>query len=635
MLIFPTLFFAYVVILNFLNKKPLVFSLVSGYITLLSISVFIAEITSIFSAYNIIWVSVLWTALLAILFFKFPINFKNLSYNLRFTVFEKVLLILMAMIVGICVFKAIFYPPGLPTDSMVYHLPRTFMYYKTESIHNFPANYGHLLFLAPLNAILMSQVQILSFGSDVFLNLLQSTAFIFGAITTCGIAQALGAKRKYALISGFFYVTLSMNILQSSTTQNDLLLSTLCLIAVYYMIVIANANTAVKNNVISYIYLGFSCGLSVLAKLNAGTVLIFFVIAFSIYSIYKKQFSGLIITLAGALSIVMGYWIRNFMSLDGDFLALNYFSFSDLSMFTFQDRIFMSLKNLISLFRAPYLWEYDISGIMEALAQILGSSGVPIPFDYSNISSDNVTYPIQAAMVLVVVAYFIFKNSKVRVYGLLCVSAIIITSFSVQYTASTARYLLPVVSLAIPMIGLFFEKINVKYKPLKSVSIVCMVGSLIFSLFIISNDIYTGFTSDYNNFYTYEYSERLVSYKHNIDINNLHKSILDDIEQNNYTDIAIDDNHPGGAYIWMEPFSSTEYNISFINAQYTKEKEPTDYTPDCIIASLLIKDVKEHIWYNGSKYEWTMGKLPAFGNEIIEDDPIYSRTFNYYVKVLD
>ena len=149
--------------------------------------------------------------------------------------------------------------------------------------------------------------------SDRFANLIQWSGFLVLIIAVSDSARLLGASRRGQLSAGLFTATLPMAILQSSSTQNDLITSLFCILFANYLVRLLQTRswTAV-------ILAGYSLGLSLLTK---GTAYLFCAaigLAFSLAFMVAKEIQlksrlvfqlGLVVLVGLTLNI--GFYARN------------------------------------------------------------------------------------------------------------------------------------------------------------------------------------------------------------------------------------------------------------------------------------------------------------------------------------
>jgi hypothetical protein len=109
-------------------------------------------------------------------------------------------------------------------DSLTYHLPRIEQWIQQRSLTDFPTVEIRQIVSNPLAEMLILHFRLLA-GSDQLDNLVQALAFVGSIATSALVARRLGAPRNGQILAALYIATLPMAILQSSSTQNDLVVS--------------------------------------------------------------------------------------------------------------------------------------------------------------------------------------------------------------------------------------------------------------------------------------------------------------------------------------------------------------------------------------------------------------------------
>lgn len=223
------------------------------------------------------------------------------------------------LILLLSILRGILYPPE-NNDSITYHLVRAFYYYKIGKVTNVPSTYVIMNYSGPANAILAAHWFILTGGSEFGLNLIQMPSMIVVGVAVYQIGIELEVLKKYAVLAGGIAFSLPLVILQAATTQNDLLAAGHAVCAVCFFI-----RSYKKMDLLDMICLGINGGGVFLSKIASASVILPFFIVYIVYgSKYKKiqTIKRYFIALTAALSVTFSFWLRNFVDLRGDFLAL-------------------------------------------------------------------------------------------------------------------------------------------------------------------------------------------------------------------------------------------------------------------------------------------------------------------------
>lgn len=152
----------------------------------------------------------------------------------------------------------ILYVPPNNYDGLTYHLARVGYWLQYDSLYPWvTANVRQTTF--PPNAEFAILWTILLRGTDQFAGFVQWTAALISAISVYGITRMMSATRAQSIFPALIYLSLSQIQLQSTTVQNDLVVSSFFVSAIYLFILgwrYKHRNTLI----ISSMALGLSVG---------------------------------------------------------------------------------------------------------------------------------------------------------------------------------------------------------------------------------------------------------------------------------------------------------------------------------------------------------------------------------------
>jgi len=133
---------------------------------------------------------------------------------------------------AINLFLAIHVPPN-NFDSMTYHLARIGYWLQNQSLNHFYTHDMRQTYSAP-NAEILILWPMLFLKSDLLANVIQWLAYCGTGLLVYRTAQLLGFEKRAALFSALVYLSLPMVVLQSTSTQNDLVATFFCLAGFYF-----------------------------------------------------------------------------------------------------------------------------------------------------------------------------------------------------------------------------------------------------------------------------------------------------------------------------------------------------------------------------------------------------------------
>lgn len=193
-------------------------------------------------------------------------------------------------------------------DSMTYHMARIMHWIQNGSLAYYPTAYPPQIYHPPLAEIMIMNFQILS-GGDYFANLIQWLAMVFCAICVSSIAKELGTKIRGQIFASVFLVTIPMGILQSSSTQNDYIVSLWVAFCVYFIL-----KSRKQMSLYNAFFIGLSLGLAFYTKVTAYIIVFPFLVWFMFIVLKRsgrKFIKYLFVIIALVLLINCGYYLRN------------------------------------------------------------------------------------------------------------------------------------------------------------------------------------------------------------------------------------------------------------------------------------------------------------------------------------
>ncbi len=143
------------------------------------------------------------------------------------------LFLAIAAVALINLFLAIYVPPN-NYDSMTYHLSRVGYWNQIGSLRQYQTdNFQQTQY--PPNAEILILWTVVFLKSDFLANLVQWLSYIGVGFVVYGVSNTLGYGHRSSLFSALIYLSLPMVVLQSSTTQNDLVVTFFTISAFYFL----------------------------------------------------------------------------------------------------------------------------------------------------------------------------------------------------------------------------------------------------------------------------------------------------------------------------------------------------------------------------------------------------------------
>ena len=208
--------------------------------------------------------------------------------------------LLLAGAAGIAAILAVqaWYSAPSNWDSMTYHLSRVMHWIQDRDFRYFPTPNLRELHFAPWSEMAILDLRILS-GGDRLAGFLQYGSFVGTAVGVSELARRLGGSRRCQIVAAILAMTLPMAILQSCTTQNDL-------VATYWFVCfLAFLPPLAPGEPVEPLGLGGGLGLALLTKSSVAFFALPFVVWIAIEQLRRARFAALRPLGATALVVIL------------------------------------------------------------------------------------------------------------------------------------------------------------------------------------------------------------------------------------------------------------------------------------------------------------------------------------------
>lgn len=171
----------------------------------------------------------------------------------------------VAVLLLVTLLIALVTPPNT-WDSMTYHMARVAAWEQHRSVAFYPTSIPRQNYQMPLAEFGILHLAILS-GGDGLAHLVQWCSFVACLLAVSLIASELGVSFRGSVFAALYGATIPMAILQSSSTQNDLVVTAFLLIFTYGLLRFWKIGTLAYS-----VYSGLALGAALVTK---GTALLF------------------------------------------------------------------------------------------------------------------------------------------------------------------------------------------------------------------------------------------------------------------------------------------------------------------------------------------------------------------------
>ena len=399
---------------------------------------------------------------LASIFKNHVCRLKDLSW------LNKLALMVILLILVITLIIAISAPPN-NFDSLTYHMARVSHWIQQQSVKYYPTSIERQNYAQPLTEYMILHLQMLS-RSDLYANLVQWSGFVIAILAAGEIGRLFKTSRTGQIFAALFTATLPMAILQSSSTQTDIMAGVFCLIFIYYLI----QGTKIFNWKMILLG-GLSLGLAILAK---GTAYIYGAALGLIFggaslikadkSVRNTLLRGFAVLVLVALIMNAGIYYRNNQLYSHPIFAETDRITND------KTSIGVLYANLIrngALQVAGPFPEFN-RNITAAIASHLGSAVSDPDSTFSGssfkvlyrINEDEASSPLHFWFLVGVFCLILWRKKQFGVdsilFGLAIIACVVLFSLAFKWQPWGSRLLLPVYLFAAPLVGMALDKIN-------------------------------------------------------------------------------------------------------------------------------------------------------------------------------
>jgi 4-amino-4-deoxy-L-arabinose transferase-like glycosyltransferase len=450
-----------------------------GLVAFAFIALVFTEVSSYFNCLNRKSALVLWTIVMMVTLFIF---FKNVNRN----IFKKansadqlkqgstIELFILAFIILSTIylfFLTGFVPPN-NLDSHHYHLNRIVNWIQNENVKHFPSTFAPELYHNAMAEYLVLQTFLLT-NSDRFSALVQFMAMIGSLFTTSLITKEIGLSKKTQIIAVFVTFTMTIGLLESTTTQVDYVA---CFFFTFFVLQYLKWQRSNSNRDMFWMSLTFGLG--------AFTKYTIFLYAFPFYVflvlklLFQKKWKSIFkITLATILSIVLVYslfWYQNY-ELFGNILSPTqgsrlYTERIPNEAFGFGSFLSILARNIFIHAGLPIeAFNIQIDKIVLGIHSLLNVDIHDTRFSFNlystrfSIQEDMAPNTFHFYIGLISVAYMLFKkkgNKDLNLITLLAFLGLVLCSFILKFELWVSRTQMPFFVIFSIYIAYFLTLIN-------------------------------------------------------------------------------------------------------------------------------------------------------------------------------
>jgi hypothetical protein len=358
-------------------------------------------------------------------------------------------------------------------DSMTYHLPRVMNWIQNGSVEHYATINGRQVVQPPLSSYATLQ-SIITTRQDYLVNLVQWVAGAWSLVVIGAIAKQLKTSNEVAILAVFFAATIPIGIAESTTTQNEWLMSLWVLLMAYLWL-------SYNSGRVSFRFVALASGglLFCAAATKQQSLVyacIFFVVLLATVFVRLGLWRLVMIAATGAIGAALALapqFMRNYLSF-GSILGDPF-----LQKLMTENRVGTARSlpaELVThaLFNLPIPGFIPVEQIGEFLGDPFGQSSRSIfslwgldqylPFPGLQLHEDSAAGPITFFLGLTALAWFFWKyrDSVRRSYTVATLSLYFGVFFTVSAQIGSNRYLLTAMLLASVPLAIWLHALGPK-----------------------------------------------------------------------------------------------------------------------------------------------------------------------------
>lgn len=357
-------------------------------------------------------------------------------------------------------------------DSMTYHLSRIMHWVQNGNLEFYPTNILRQLNFPPFSEVIITHLYLLT-NDDRMMNLVQWFSYASIIITISLLTDEFSGGYKSRVISAVLAAAIPMAIMQSTTTQNDLLVGYLIMTSIWFFFRLIK-----EKNLINLLFLAFSVSLALYTKTTAYIYLLPLLLWLSM--VYLKKFEYKTIVTHGFTFILVvvvingSHYTRNFNLWDNP-LGEDEKGYHLNKEMRLDYTISNLIRNTAMQFETPNpKINKNISDMARAVHNLIGidfndpnntfqDEGFGLPNGYVNIySQDHAPNPLPMALVIIAIIFALSakeRNKNLIKYVLYGLSTLVLFSTLLRWQPWQSRLLLPFFYIFIPIEAIMIEKL--------------------------------------------------------------------------------------------------------------------------------------------------------------------------------
>lgn len=498
-------------------------------------------------------------------------------------------------------------------DSMTYHLSRVMHWIQNGNVNHYATHIERQISQPPLAEYFILHFYLLS-GIDRFANLVQ-WFFMTGSLAVVWlIARELKAEKNVAILAVLFVAVLPMGILQSSSTQNDYVVSFFISSSVLFLL------RAIAQGFSLYTIVFFSLTFS-LACIAKGTAYIFLTPVVVFYGIYAFK------NLRWRIYIPLCLGVLFYTGINGAFVVRNFQTFGHplaIDITLQNDIVGMEalLSNTIKNTAMHFLTPFEnlnrvVTTSVESVHRLFGADIKDSRFNwkfspaFENSKSfpheDYAGNPFHLLLLIIIFIGMIFRLRKMQVvtivYAAISIAMLCIFSILLKWQVWHFRLHLPLFVVASPLLAVCVGHWQVRIQ--NAIVIFFMLFAFLFLFYnwsrplIGENGIFT------NSMYDQYFFNQPESQRPFFDIS----AIIQRTGMKNVGWVVTGDTWEYPMWVLLDDVKNLRMEHILVQNASAKWEDP-DFIPDGIINKTIAPDSIGRIYYHGNAYQMVYENSP-------------------------
>jgi len=444
--------------------------------------------------------------------------FHNLAFSFRFLGYAIAAIWLITLILAIA-------SPPNNWDSMTYHLPRVMNWIQNGSVEYYATGNSRQLVQPPLSSYASLQ-SLITTRQDYLVNLTQWVSGAWCLVVIAAIAKQLKASNGVAMLAVFFAATIPIGIAESTTTQNEWLMSLWVLLMGYLWLSYNKRRFSFRFVTLASGALLFCAAATKQLSLLYASV--FFAVLLATIFFRLGFWRLMVVTATGAIGASLALapqFVRNYVSFGsilGDPVLIKIMG----------DHLGGSQRSLPANFVVHALFNIPVPGFVpvEQIGDFLGrpfgqstrslfslwNLEQYLPFPGLQFHEDSAASPITFFLGLAALVWFFWKHHDVirRTYALATFALYAAVFFNVSANIGSNRYLLTAMLLASVPVAIWLVALGPKV--LVPVTVLTGIYAFTFVLFLEYRPIlpnFDVFTTSREDLYFQARPELLAPYR--------------------------------------------------------------------------------------------------------------------------